>query len=76
LENSIAHLQKTQDELKTYLSEEPEGDDGGELSEAMRENEGVMWVSTCLLTSRSYHRGTMVAGSLTKAAQARQSGLR
>ena len=44
LGNSIEHLKSTQDELRKYIDEEPEGDDDEEIEKAMKENEEVMCV--------------------------------
>jgi hypothetical protein len=45
LENSLRHLRNTQDELKGFLEAEPDGDEGGELVQAMNENEETMCVA-------------------------------
>jgi hypothetical protein len=47
LENSLRHLRNTQDELKGFLESDPDGDEGGEVAQAMNENEETMCVA-CL----------------------------
>ncbi|ORX38319.1 hypothetical protein BD324DRAFT_649694 [Kockovaella imperatae] len=50
LQNSIKHLQSTQEEIQTFISEDPENDDDGELSKALRENEDVIASQTERIT--------------------------
>jgi hypothetical protein len=42
LENSILHLKRTQSELVSFLQEDPEADDDGEMAKAKEENDTVM----------------------------------
>lgn len=44
LENSITHLLETQQELTTFLTEDPDGDEDGEITKAKDENDEVMYV--------------------------------
>lgn len=44
LQNSISHLQRTQEELRTFIAEELEADDDGELGRAVDENDMTMSV--------------------------------
>ena len=41
LQNSLKHLKRTQDELRAYS-------DGPELAQILRENDAVMFVTSCL----------------------------
>ena len=49
LQNSILHLQETQVELRSYLEEEPEDEDG-EIGLAISENETTMYVTPYLIS--------------------------
>ena len=42
LRNSITHLQATQSELRTFLEEDEDGDEDGEIGLAIDENEVTM----------------------------------
>jgi hypothetical protein len=42
LQNSIARLGQTQDELRLIIADDPEADDDGELGKALQENDETM----------------------------------
>ena len=44
LRNSISHLQQTQTELRSFLEEDEDGDEDGEIGLAIDENEVTMYV--------------------------------
>jgi hypothetical protein len=56
LRNSISHLQSTQSELRSFLEEDEDGDEDGEIGLAIDENEVTMYVPLHLHSSLpSFH---------------------
>ena len=54
LRNSIIHLQATQSELRTFLEEDEDGDEDGEIGLAIDENEVTMWVLVFISSYRLF----------------------